>query len=138
MTQEAMVIKNIDSQYAEISVERRTACGHDCSNCGGCTAKTQSIIHTIAKNTANAQPGELVTVESSSAAMAKIMALVYILPIFGIFAGYFFGTSVLRLSDMASALAGVAGVFIFYIPAVFYDKHVKRNNSVVYEIIRKH
>ena len=36
MTQVAKVEKLLGREYAEISVARKTACGHDCENCGGC------------------------------------------------------------------------------------------------------
>lgn len=36
MTQIATVEKLLPGGYAEISVPRKTACGHDCEECAGC------------------------------------------------------------------------------------------------------
>ena len=36
MTQIATVERIIDSDHAEISVPRKSACGHDCEECAGC------------------------------------------------------------------------------------------------------
>ena len=65
MTQIATVEKLLPGGYAEISVPRKTACGHDCEECAGC-GMTGAAIKARAKNDPNAQPGEKVVVESST------------------------------------------------------------------------
>ena len=36
MTQIATVERILDADHAEISVPRKSACGHDCEECAGC------------------------------------------------------------------------------------------------------
>ena len=49
MTQIATVEKLLPGGYAEISVPRKTACGHDCEECAGC-GMTGAAIRARAKN----------------------------------------------------------------------------------------
>ena len=49
MTQIATVERILDAQRAEISVPRKSACGHDCEECAGC-GMTGAAIHAKAKN----------------------------------------------------------------------------------------
>ena len=79
MTQIATVEKLLPGGYAEISVPRKTACGHDCEECAGC-GMTGAAIKARAKNDPNAQPGEKVVVESSTKKLLGVVALVYVLP----------------------------------------------------------
>ncbi len=65
MTQIATVEKLLPDGYAEISVPRKSACGHDCEECAGC-GMTGAAIHARAKNQADAKPGDKVVVESLS------------------------------------------------------------------------
>ena len=78
MTQIATVEKLLPGGYAEISVPRKTACGHDCEECAGC-GMTGAAIKARAKNDPNAQPGEKVVVESSTKKLLGVVALVYVL-----------------------------------------------------------
>lgn len=65
MTQIATVEKLLPGGYAEISVPRKSACGHDCEECAGC-GMTGAAIRARAKNNADARPGDKVVVESST------------------------------------------------------------------------
>ena len=58
MTQIATVEKVLDSNYAEISVPRKSACGHDCEECAGC-GMTGAAIRAKARNEIGAAPGEI-------------------------------------------------------------------------------
>ena len=82
MTQIATVEKLLPGGYAEISVPRKSACGHDCEECAGC-GMTGAAIKARAKNDPNAQPGEKVVVESSTKKLLGVVALVYVLPVIG-------------------------------------------------------
>ena len=65
MTQIATVEKVLAGGYAEISVPRKSACGHDCEECAGC-GMTGAAIHARARNDVGAQKGDKVVVESST------------------------------------------------------------------------
>ena len=75
MTQIATVEKLLPGGYAEISVPRKSACGHDCEECAGC-GMTGAAIRARAKNNADAQPGDKVVVESSTKKLLGVVALV--------------------------------------------------------------
>ena len=83
MTQIATVEKLLPGGYAEISVPRKSACGHDCEECAGC-GMTGAAIKARAKNDPNAQPGEKVVAEGwrygiaiAAAALAFVPSVVY-------------------------------------------------------------
>ena len=78
MTQIATVEKILPGGMAEISVPRKSACGHDCEECAGC-GMTGAAIKARAKNDPNAQPGEKVVVESSTKKLLGVVALVILI-----------------------------------------------------------
>ena len=80
MTQIATVEKVLAGGYAEISVPRKSACGHDCEECAGC-GMTGAAIHARARNDVGAQKGDKVVVESSTKKLLGVVALVYLLPV---------------------------------------------------------
>ena len=49
MTQIATVEKILNEGYAEVSVPRKSACGHDCEECAGCGV-TGTAVHARARN----------------------------------------------------------------------------------------
>ena len=68
MIQTAKVIRILEDGRAEVSVQRQSACGHDCSKCGGGCAEL-AVLPTVvvkAENPVRAMAGDTVTVESSS------------------------------------------------------------------------
>ena len=87
MTQIATVERIIDSDHAEISVPRKSACGHDCEECAGCGV-TGAAVHAKAINSIGARPGQKVVVESSTQKMLGIVAFVYMIPVALFMAGY--------------------------------------------------
>ncbi len=99
MTQIATVERIIDQNHAEISVPRKSACGHDCEECAGCGV-TGAAVRAKALNVIGAQPGEKVVVESDTDKMLRIICLVYLTPVVLFLAGYlgtwFLGSDALR------------------------------------------
>ena len=65
MTQIATVEKILNEGYAEVSVPRKSACGHDCEECAGCGVSGVSV-YVKALNTVGARPGQKVVVESAN------------------------------------------------------------------------
>ena len=74
MTQIATVEKILPGGMAEISVPRKSACGHDCEECAGCGV-TGAAVHARASNPIGARPGQKVVVESSTKNMLRIVVL---------------------------------------------------------------
>lgn len=66
MTQIATVEKKLGAGYVEISVPRKSACGHDCEECAGC-GMTGAAIRARAEDPVGVSAGEKVVVEELDA-----------------------------------------------------------------------
>lgn len=135
MTQIATVEKIIDAHRAEISVPRKSACGHDCEECAGCGV-SGSAVHAVAQNEINARPGDKVVVESSTRKVMNVVALVYVVPFICFFLGYALGCAVLQFGDAMSGLVGIVCFLIGLIPAFLYNRHAKKYETLQYHIVR--
>lgn len=133
MTQIATVERIINSNYAEVSVPRQSACGHDCSECAGCGV-TGSVVYAQARNPIGAEPGQQVVIESSTKKMIGIVSLVYLVPIILFLLGYGLGV-VLHMAAMRYVVAG-CGFVIGMIPALFYDRKIRRHGGFQFTIVR--
>lgn len=134
MTQIATVERILDADHAEISVPRKSACGHDCEECAGCGV-TGAAVHARAMNPIGARPGQKVVVESSTQKMLGIVALVYLIPVALFMLGYlvmnFLGTSV--GVQYFTAVAGFAAGILL---AVRYDRRLREKGGLVFTIVR--
>ena len=133
MTQIATVEKILNDNYAEISVPRKSACGHDCEECAGC-GMTGAAIRAKALNEIGATPGEKVVVESSTQKLLGVVALVYLLPVVLFPLGYFLSEGLAESWRYAIAI-GAAVVSI--IPCVLYDRIARRKEALTYTIMRR-
>ena len=132
MTQIATVEQLLDGGYAEISVPRKSACGHDCEECAGC-GMTGAAIKARARNTADAQPGDKVVVESSTKKLFGVIALVYVLPVIFFLLGYFLTDG---LSEKLRYVIAIAAAAVSFLPSIFYDRYARRREILTYEIVR--
>jgi sigma-E factor negative regulatory protein RseC len=132
MTQIATVEKDLGGGYAEVSVPRKSACGHDCEECAGC-GMTGAAIKARARNDIGAQPGDKVVVESSTKKIFGVVALVYVLPVVLFLLGYFLSEGLAE--GMRYAIA-VATFVVSFIPCVLYDRHARKKELLTYQIMR--
>lgn len=132
MTQIATVEKDLGGGYAEVSVPRKSACGHDCEECAGC-GMTGVAIKARARNDIGAQPGDKVVVESSTKKIFGVVALVYVLPVVLFLLGYFLSEGLAE--GMRYAIA-VATFVVSFIPCVLYDRHARKKELLTYQIMR--
>ena len=133
MTQIATVERIINSDYAEISVPRKSACGHDCEECAGCGV-SGAAVHARARNPVGARPGQKVVVQSDTQKMLGIVALVYLTPVVLFFLGYF-GT--IMVSSMAVRYtAAAAGFVLGIVIAILYDRRLRRDGGLKFTITR--
>ena len=133
MTQIATVEKILPGGMVEISVPRKSACGHDCEECAGCGVSGASV-RAQARNTVGAEVGQKVVVESSTKRLLGVMILVYLLPILCFFVGYF-ATGALASEGLRYAIA-IAAFLIGIIPAVVCDRHMKSTGALTFTIVR--
>ncbi|MCI8330190.1 MAG: SoxR reducing system RseC family protein [Oscillibacter sp.] len=134
MTQIATVERILDAGHAEISVPRKSACGHDCEECAGCGV-SGAAVHARAANPIGAAPGQKVVVESSTGGMLRIVALVYLIPVLLFFAGYL-GAVVLTASVAVQYTAAVAGFILGILAAVVYDRRLRARGGLSFTIVR--
>ena len=132
MTQIATVEKDLGGGYAEVSVPRKSACGHDCEECAGC-GMTGAAIKARARNDIGAQPGDKVVVESSTKKIFGVVALVYVLPVVLFLLGYFLSEGLAE--GMRYAIA-VATFVVSFIPCVLFDRHARKKELLTYQIMR--
>ena len=132
MTQIATVEKDLGGGYAEVSVPRKSACGHDCEECAGC-GMPGAAMKARARNDICAQPGDKVVVESSTKKIFGVVALVYVLPVVLFLLGYFLCEGLAE--GMRYAIA-VATFVVSFIPCVLYDRHARKKELLTYQIMR--
>ena len=119
MTQIATVEKILRGGRAEISVPRKSACGHDCESCSGCGMQGSST-HAVALNPIGAQTGQKVVVESSNKRLYGVMLLVYAVPIVLFLIGYF--ASYALTSEGLRYAVAIAAFCLGIVPAILYDR----------------
>ena len=134
MTQIATVERILDAGYAEISVPRKSACGHDCEECAGCGV-TGAAVRARAANPIGAAPGQKVVVESSTSKMLRIVALVYLIPVALFLTGYLAAMAVTK-SVAAQYTAAAAGFVLGIRAAVGYDRRLRNKGGLSFTIVR--
>ena len=133
MTQIATVEKVFQNGMAEISVPRKSACGHDCEECAGCGVSGTSVYAT-AHNPIGAQVGDKVVVESSSKKLFGAILIVYMIPLLLFMLGYFC-TSAIHSEGIRYCIA-IAGFCLGILPAIAYDRHMKKTGGMTFTIVR--
>lgn len=136
MTQNAMVTRSAGEGWAEIEVRRVSACGHDCSQCGGgCAELTRSApVTVLARNPVGAVPGDRVVVESSTRSILGFAAVVYLLPLVLFFAGYLAALALGSGEGTALALGG--GCFVLSLAiAVLVDRRAAKRSRELFSIV---
>ena len=132
MTQIATVEKILDAGFVEISVPRKSACGHDCEECAGC-GMTGAAIHARASDPVGVKPGDKVVVQSETKKLLGVAALVYLLPVVAFLLGYFLSEGLAEKVRYIIAIAAAAAAFL---PSIFYDRYAKRHEVLTYTIMR--
>ena len=132
MTQNAVVIRTLPRNMAEVAVTRATACGGNCGSCESCVFENQ--MKTPALNRVKAKPGQKVMIESQSAKVFKAAFLVYVLPLVFFLAAYALAAA-FRLSEAWCIAASFAGLIIGGAVLVLTQKYRNRNNDITFEII---
>lgn len=132
MTQIATVEKILDAGFVEISVPRKSACGHDCEECAGC-GMTGAAIHARASDPVGVKPGDKVVVQSETKKLLGVVALVYLLPVVAFLLGYFLSEG---LAEKVRYIIAIAAATAAFLPSIFYDRYAKRHEVLTYTIMR--
>lgn len=136
MTQNAVVTKLAGDGWAQIEVKRVSACGHDCSQCGGgCAELTRTgPVTVLARNPVGARPGDRVVVESATKSILGFAAVVYLLPLVLFFAGYLIAHALGAGEGAALAIGGVCFALSLAI-AVFVDRRAAKRRGELFSIV---
>lgn len=132
MTQDAVVIKLLPKDMAEVAVTRGTACGGNCGSCESCMF--QSELRVEARNLIQAKPGQKVIISSKSSRIFGAAFLVYIMPLLFFFAGY-------ALAALSGAGEGVrilvsfASLILSAILLVLTQRRTKQEKAITFDII---
>ncbi len=133
MMQNAVVVAVYDDGWAEVAVRRTSACGHDCSGCGGCTLANETI-KVKALNTAGASIGDRVVIESGTKAVLSAAAFAYLLPMGSLLAAVVLMTA-FKLSEAAVVLSGVGAFFLGCALTALINKRLRKDAPLEYAII---
>jgi len=123
MTQKVRVTEVLKKGLCKVEMKRESACGGNCASCGGCASADETVI-ALAVNAAGAAVGETVIVETRGKDIYSIAALVYLVPVILMIAGYIAASALFDFSSapgIGSAVGFATGVLI----AVLYGKKKK-------------
>ena len=135
MTQTATVRRLMPQHRVELSIMRQSACGHDCSKCGaGCSMMTPQEVLVVADDPVGVQPGDTVTVESSTGKMMKAAVVVYAIPLVLFFALYFI-LDALGTGESVSTAGAILGFVLGILGAVFYSRREKKRREIQFTVV---
>ncbi len=133
MQQNAVVKELLPNNMARLLVQRQTACGHDCTKCGGCGEMVTKPIYVEVKNTIDAKVGELVKIEGSTKNVLGLAAIVYVIPFVLFF--LFYGIAA-ALASSIPGVFGVAGLALGILGAKLFNDYHKKHAKPVYVMSR--
>lgn len=129
MQQRVQVAKVFSDGYAEVFVQRESACSGECHKCSGCGAAKQQVF-VRAKNPIGARPGDQVIVSSDDRQILPAMLVVYILPLILLLAGYFAGLALGAVPGLMAMLGLTVGIVLM----LLYNRYVQRKCPVSFVI----
>ena len=132
MTQDAIVVKLLPDNMAEVAVTRSTACGGNCGSCEACIF--QSELRAVARNRIGARPGQRVVIESRSSTVFKAAALVYVMPLVMFFLGYGLAAA-LGAGEGLCILVSFAALVLGAVLLVLTQRRVKEKDKISFDII---
>jgi len=132
MTQIATVMSLPEPGLAEVTVNRQTACGHDCENCAGCGAQGCSVT-VRARTDIPVVPGDRVEIYSDNRVLG-IAALVYLVPLVLFLTCYLIPTF---LSESLRYVCGGVGFLLGLLAVIGFDRRARKLRAITYEIARK-
>lgn len=132
MTQIATVVSLPEPGLAEVTVNRQTACGHDCENCAGCGAQGGSVT-VRARTDIPVVPGDRVEIYSDNRVLG-IAALVYLVPLALFLTCYLIPTF---LPESLRYVCGGVGFLLGLLAVIGFDRRARKLRAITYEIVRK-
>lgn len=120
-------VESLYNNTAQIRIKRASACGENCSSCKGGCVPTEILVK--AKNHIGAKKGDIVAIEMESKKVLGAAALVYIIPLIFLIAGYILG-EYLTKNENWGILIGVAATFFVYLIIIAVDRKMKNKFDI--------
>lgn len=133
MTQTAVVEQRLAHGLTQVRVLQRSACGHDCEQCGGGCGSSR-VLRLQAKDPLGAEPGDTVTLETGTGKVLGAAALVYLLPLLTLFSSIG-GAVLLKLGEGGTALVGLGGLLLGCCLAAAINRWLRQDRPLEYTII---
>lgn len=129
-------VRNLKSNgMAQVQVKRKTACGHNCEECSGCSEVVIGDTLVLARNQKDARPGDVVLIESQSSKILTAAMMVYIMPFLLFFVFYFAGGSFFSTPEGSlPVICGLIGFALGIAFAIVWDRIAKKKGSLQFEI----
>ena len=122
-------VKSCDSQgTAQVIHIRQSACSGDCHKCSGCGAAKEQLLLTV-QNPIGAKPGQTVRISASSGPVLKAAAILYLMPIALLIAGY-----LLLMPFGSGGWGGGIGFGLGVLLVWLYDRKVASKQKTEYTI----
>lgn len=134
MTQEAIIIKLLPDNMAEVAVVRAGACGKNCSSCETCIF--QNELKVLAKNNTLSKPGHKVLIETESSRIFGAALLVYLLPMVTMITGYMLA-AYSGLSELFCVGCGFAGFAVGLAVVILVHRIIKNKKPISYIIVKE-
>jgi sigma-E factor negative regulatory protein RseC len=131
MRQLVQIKKIVDNTHAEIFLERPSACGGNCHDCGGCGGDQKRVVIATAVNEIGARVGDQVYVEADTGKILLVIALVYLVPLALFLIGYAVGSVI----QVLPALLGGIGFVLGVLGAIAFNRRVEKEKYVHYRIV---
>lgn len=140
MSQNAVIKRIISDGVVQVSLMRQMECGLSCNGnggCGSCGMRPKEEALALAHNPIQAQPGDIVEVESVAGGAIGIAALVYLTPCITLAAGYVIGQSLLQMSEAGALIPAAVGLALGFLPAWFYNRSITKQKGPEFTVLRK-
>lgn len=121
-------VKELSETKAKVRFIRESACGGNCSSCGGCKTKPMDC---WIENTLELSIGDKVEVESDSSKILKLAFILYILPLIVFIAVY------IVFSSFLEGYIGTIIAVVFFFLSFLIAKRCGKNLNVEYRMVRK-
>jgi sigma-E factor negative regulatory protein RseC len=124
MTNERGIVENVEQGWAWVRTKRSSACSHCNSrhHCRMVDGGDQMVVK--AQNTAQAQKGDEVELYLSTKTKLKCTAIVYLMPVFGIFLGAFSANTLSDALGFNQSLGMVVLTITGLVSAVFVMRYL--------------
>ncbi len=122
------IVKELSGKEARVRIQRPSACGENCASCkGGCNLSENDV---WALNEAGAVAGDRVELEMQDKRVLIAAALVYIIPLCMLFAGYAIG-GIFSDGEEVKILSGFVLMGICYGVLSIIDRRLKSKYSLI-------